>query len=65
MAQLAGLRLRHRWDGWTGAPFSSESRQHVSVWEKPGPADGPSCLPARGDHQTSGTSRLWQAAYRR
>jgi SAM-dependent methyltransferase len=37
MAQLAGLRLRHRWDGWTGAPFTSESRQHVSVWGKPGP----------------------------
>ena len=37
MAQLAGLRLRHRWDGWTGAPFTSESRQHVSVWAKPGP----------------------------
>jgi SAM-dependent methyltransferase len=35
MARLAGLRLRHRWDGWTGAPFSSESRRHVSVWERP------------------------------
>jgi SAM-dependent methyltransferase len=35
MAELAGLRLRHRWDGWTREPFTSESRQHVSVWEKP------------------------------
>jgi SAM-dependent methyltransferase len=35
MAQLAGLRLRDRWDGWTRAPFTSESRRHVSVWEKP------------------------------
>ena len=35
MAQLAGLRLRERWDGWTRAPFTSECRQHVSVWEKP------------------------------
>jgi SAM-dependent methyltransferase len=35
MAQLAGLRLRARWDGWTRAPFTDESRQHVSVWEKP------------------------------
>ncbi|MGH3681391.1 MAG: class I SAM-dependent DNA methyltransferase [Natronosporangium sp.] len=35
MAQLAGLRLRARWDGWTGEPFTSESRQHVSIWEKP------------------------------
>ncbi|MFG2225006.1 class I SAM-dependent DNA methyltransferase [Streptomyces sp. NPDC048644] len=36
MAQLAGLRLRERWAGWAGEPFTSESRQHVSVWEKPG-----------------------------
>ncbi|MFF3751507.1 class I SAM-dependent DNA methyltransferase [Streptomyces sp. NPDC002018] len=35
MAQLAGLRLRERWDGWTREPFTIESRQHVSVWEKP------------------------------
>ncbi|WP_406041036.1 class I SAM-dependent methyltransferase [Micromonospora sp. NBC_00898] len=35
MAQLAGLRLLHHWDGWTRGPFTSESRQHVSVWEKP------------------------------
>ncbi|MFC5642377.1 class I SAM-dependent methyltransferase [Kitasatospora cinereorecta] len=35
MARLAGLRLRHRWDGWTRAPFTEDSRQHVSVWEKP------------------------------
>jgi len=35
MAELAGMRLRERWDGWTREPFTSESRQHVSVWEKP------------------------------
>jgi SAM-dependent methyltransferase len=35
MAQLAGLRLRTRWGGWTREPFTSESGQHVSVWEKP------------------------------
>jgi hypothetical protein len=34
MAQLAGLRLRERWDGWTKEPFTGESRQHVSIWEK-------------------------------
>ena len=34
MAQMAGLRLRERWDGWTREPFTSESRQHVSVWAK-------------------------------
>ena len=33
MARLAGMRLRERWGGWTQEPFTSESRQHVSVWE--------------------------------
>lgn len=35
MAALAGLRLRERWDGWQRTPFTSDSRQHVSVWELP------------------------------
>jgi len=35
MAQLAGMRLRDRWEGWAGEPFTSESGGHVSVWEKP------------------------------
>jgi SAM-dependent methyltransferase len=35
MAELAGLRLRERWSGWKREPFSSDSRKHVSVWEKP------------------------------
>ncbi|HSV66919.1 MAG TPA: class I SAM-dependent methyltransferase [Mycobacteriales bacterium] len=35
MAQMAGMRLRERWDGWTRQPFTSDSRQHVSIWEKP------------------------------
>ncbi|WP_461017057.1 class I SAM-dependent DNA methyltransferase [Streptomyces daliensis] len=35
MARLAGLRLRARWEGWSRAPFTSESTGHVSVWEKP------------------------------
>jgi SAM-dependent methyltransferase len=35
MAQLAGMRLRERWAGWNRAPFTGESRQHVSIWEKP------------------------------
>jgi len=35
MAQLAGLTLRERWAGWKREPFSSDSRHHVSVWEKP------------------------------
>jgi SAM-dependent methyltransferase len=35
MAQLAGLRLRSRWADWNREPFTTESRSHVSVWEKP------------------------------
>ena len=34
MAELAGMRLRERWSGWKREPFTSESRTHVSVWEK-------------------------------
>ncbi|GAB2963871.1 class I SAM-dependent methyltransferase [Streptomyces pseudoechinosporeus] len=34
MARLAGLRLRDRWEDWDRTPFTSESRRHVSVWEK-------------------------------
>jgi SAM-dependent methyltransferase len=35
MAQLAGMTLRERWSGWEREPFTSDSRKHVSVWEKP------------------------------
>lgn len=35
MARLAGMALRERWSGWTREPFTSDSRSHVSVWEKP------------------------------
>jgi SAM-dependent methyltransferase len=35
MAELAGMTLRDRWSGWKREPFTSESRMHVSVWEKP------------------------------
>jgi SAM-dependent methyltransferase len=34
MAQLAGMRLRERWSGWEREPFTSDSRKHVSIWEK-------------------------------
>ncbi len=34
MARLAGMTLRERWDDWSGAPFTSASRRHVSVWQK-------------------------------
>ena len=34
MARLAGLRLRSRWGGWNGEPFTSTSRRHVSVYSR-------------------------------
>ena len=36
MAELAGMRLRERWSSWKREPFTSDSREHVSVWEKDG-----------------------------
>lgn len=35
MARLAGMTLRERWNDWHRAPFTNESRQHISVWQKP------------------------------
>ncbi|AEG44862.1 class I SAM-dependent methyltransferase [Isoptericola variabilis] len=40
MARLAGLRLRHRWSGWTKEPFTSDSPSQVAVYELPTPAAG-------------------------
>lgn len=34
MARLAGMTLRERWQDWDRSPFTSESRKHVSVWER-------------------------------
>ena len=34
MAELAGMRLVERWGWWRREPFTSDSRMHVSVWEK-------------------------------
>jgi SAM-dependent methyltransferase len=34
MARLAGLTLRQRWSNWNRELFTSDSRQHVSVWAK-------------------------------
>ena len=36
MARLAGLRLRERWADWSRSPFTSQSRSHVSVYERAG-----------------------------
>lgn len=33
MAQLAGLRLRERWSSWQRAPFTSESMNHISIYQ--------------------------------
>jgi SAM-dependent methyltransferase len=34
MARIAGLRLRHRWGGWKQEAFTTDSRRHVSVYER-------------------------------
>jgi SAM-dependent methyltransferase len=34
MAQIAGMRLAHRWADWRGTPFDGNSQSHVSVWRK-------------------------------
>jgi SAM-dependent methyltransferase len=33
MAQIAGLKLRERWEDWMHEPFTAHSRRHVSVYE--------------------------------
>jgi SAM-dependent methyltransferase len=35
MARLGGMTLQDRWAGWQREPFTSVSRAHVSVYEKP------------------------------
>jgi SAM-dependent methyltransferase len=34
MARVAGLRLRERWAGWDRSPFTSDSGNHVSIYER-------------------------------
>jgi SAM-dependent methyltransferase len=34
MARLAGMTLRQRWTDWNREPFTSNSRSHISVWQK-------------------------------
>ena len=34
MARIAGMTLRERWSSWHRDPFTSDSRSHISVWEK-------------------------------
>jgi len=35
MARFAGMTFRERWSSWNREAFTSESRSHISVWEKP------------------------------
>ena len=35
MAELAGLRLEHRWADWEGNPFTSASEHQVAVFRRP------------------------------
>jgi SAM-dependent methyltransferase len=34
MAQLAGMRLRNRWANWQREPFTSDSKKHISIYER-------------------------------
>ncbi len=34
MAEMAGMRLKHRWADWNRELFTSESKKHISIWEK-------------------------------
>jgi len=36
MARIAGLTPCERWADWDRSPFTSESRKHISVWERTG-----------------------------
>jgi hypothetical protein len=35
MGRLAGLRLKERWGGWDKTAFTSQSTNHVAIFEKP------------------------------
>ncbi|MFD3658821.1 class I SAM-dependent DNA methyltransferase [Streptomyces sp. NPDC058620] len=41
MASMAGLRLRHRYGGWSGEKFTASSAYHVSVYEQAVPCPLP------------------------
>ena len=47
MARIAGMRLRERWSDWQREPFTSDSRKHVSVWEKPASHSHPDRIQSR------------------
>jgi len=41
MARITGFRVRDRWAGWDRAPFTSDSRSQVAVFEKLGGSQPP------------------------
>lgn len=41
MAKVAGLTLRHRWSDWHRNAFTSDSPEHISIWQKPAQPDLP------------------------
>jgi SAM-dependent methyltransferase len=34
MASIAGLRFHERWCDWRRDPFTSDSRSHISIWQR-------------------------------
>ncbi|HEY5272653.1 MAG TPA: methyltransferase domain-containing protein [Acidimicrobiales bacterium] len=34
MAELAGMRRIDRWENWRGTPFTADSREHVTVYQR-------------------------------
>ena len=34
MAEIAGLKLRHRWGNWKREEFNSNSEKHISAYER-------------------------------
>ena len=34
MAKITGFRVRDRWEGWNGGPFTAASTSQVAVFEK-------------------------------
>jgi hypothetical protein len=37
MARIAGMRLSERWSDWAHAPFTNDSRSHISLWKRNDP----------------------------
>jgi hypothetical protein len=46
-ARLAGMTLRERWSDWKRGPSTSDSRQHVSVWDRTSERSTRDCTASR------------------